>query len=67
MNYLQLSLCGKPVNLFFSSDLQEMRATKDGQPLKLSADDKLAIINVIEQELYLSLQDYQVKGGKADA
>lgn len=67
MNYLQLSLCGKPVNLFFSSDLREMHATKDGQPLKLSADDKLAIINVIEQELYLSLQDYQVKGGKADA
>jgi hypothetical protein len=70
MNLIQLSQHGKNFNVYFSNDLSKLEVVdgsyRDGRRLTLSPEDKVAICDIISQEVYLSLQDYDLfKDSKA--
>ena len=70
MNYLQLDKHGQPYNVYFTNDLSKLEVVdgnyENGRRLTLSPEDKAAICDIIAQEIYLSLQDYDMfKDSKA--
>jgi hypothetical protein len=71
MNLIQLQRYGKSVNCYFTNDLKEIAVIEGslngGRHIELNADDKLKLLDIIEQELYVSVQSYLARNGAKDA
>ena len=70
MNLVQITNGGKQFQVYFTDDLREIEVVdggyRDGRRLTLTPEDKASICDIIAQEVYLSLMDYdEFKDSKA--
>lgn len=67
MNYLQIKHFGKLMGLYFNGDLSSLSVKDGDRELKLSKEDREALLNIIEQEVYYSVLSHEARKGVADA